>query len=102
MSRRAFIFGLIVIALLIIGLYRAKYGAREAVAEAERLGSEIVAAEEELALLQAELAHMSRREWIEEYARRELGMGPPRPEQFVSEAELERMLGGTPPAEAPE
>ncbi len=36
---------------------------------------------------------MSRREWIEEYARGELGMAPPRPEQIISEDDLDYIVG---------
>lgn len=46
-----------------------------------------------LALLETDLSHMIRREWIEEYARRELGMGPPRADQFVYAHELDDRLG---------
>mgnify|MGYP003657743203 FL=1 len=33
MSRRAFLFGLVVVGLLIVSLYRAKYGAKDTAAE---------------------------------------------------------------------
>ena len=36
---------------------------------------------------------MSRREWIEEYARNELGMAPPRPEQMANERDLDALVG---------
>ena len=36
---------------------------------------------------------MSRREWIEEYARNELGMAPPRPEQMAGEHDLDALVG---------
>ena len=36
---------------------------------------------------------MSRREWIEEYARTELGMAPPKPEQMASEGDLDALVG---------
>lgn len=102
MSRTAFFFGLAVIALLIVALYRAKYGASEARAEIAELEQKIAEAEERLALLETDLSHMIRREWIEEYARRELGMGPPRAEQFVEPDELDARLGevASEPAEA--
>jgi len=102
MSKTAFFFGLAVIALLIVALYRAKYGASEARAEIAELEQKIAEAEERLALLETDLSHMIRREWIEEYARRELGMGPPRAEQFVGPGELDARLGevASEPAEA--
>lgn len=101
MSKRAFAFGLLVIAVLIFGLYRAKYGAADARAEIRAVEMEIAEAEGRLALLEAELSHMIRREWIEEYARRELGMAPPRADQYVRPEHLEERLraervGGAP------
>lgn len=95
MSRNAFIFGLILVAVLIFSLYRAKYGAQDAVEEIARVEAEIEAAERRKLLLEAELSHLSRREWIEEYARKELGMGPPRAEQFVAPEDLDAALADT-------
>lgn len=102
MSRRAFVFGLIVVALLVVSLYRAKYGARDAAAEIAQLEEEIADARARRALLQAELSHMSRREWIEEYARHELGMRPARAHQFVSAGDLDTRVGPPGPAPGPE
>lgn len=92
MSWKTFTFALVVIALLIVGIYRAKYGARELRAEIAAVETEIAEAARHKAVLEADLSHMARREWIEEYARRELGMGPPRPEQFVRPSELDARL----------
>ena len=93
MSRKAFIFGLLVVVLLVAGLYRAKDGARESSAEIVRLETEIAEAYRRKRLLEADLAHMSRREWIEEYARNELGMGPARANQFATEYNLDLLIG---------
>lgn len=93
MSRKAFIFGLLVAVLLVIGLYRAKEGARDSSAEIVRLEAEISEAYRQKALLEADLAHMSRREWIEEYARSELGMAPARANQFATEYNLDLLIG---------
>jgi len=93
MSRKAFIFGLLVAVLLVIGLYRAKDGARESSAEIVRLEADIAEAYRQKALLEADLAHMSRREWIEEYARNELGMAPARANQFATEYNLDLLVG---------
>lgn len=102
MSKRAFLFGLIVVAVLIVSLYRAKYGASEARAEIAAIETQIDAAEHRKALLEAELSHMIRREWIEEYARRELGMGPPRADQFIRPQDLDSRIGPLEPQEAPQ
>tara|TARA_B100001540_G_scaffold51246_1_gene46235 strand:+ start:47 stop:382 length:336 start_codon:yes stop_codon:yes gene_type:complete len=93
MSRRAFLFGLLVVGLLIVSLYRAKSGAKETAAELMAVEAQIEDAHHEKALLETELSHMSRREWIEEYARNELGMAPPRPEQMASEEDLDILVG---------
>ncbi len=93
MSRRVFFFGLLVVGLLIFSLYRAKYGANDTAAELLGVESQIEQAVRERALLETELAHMSRRDWIEEYARKELGMAPPRPGQMVHESDLDEMIG---------
>lgn len=93
MSRRAFFFGLLVVALLVFSLYRAKYGARDTAAELMAVEAEIEAAEKERAILETELAHMSRRDAIEEFARKELGMAPPKPDQMASEEDLDQVVG---------
>ncbi len=93
MSRRAFLFGLVVVGLLIVSLYRAKYGAKDTAAELMTVEAQIEDALHEKALLETELSHMSRREWIEEYARKELGMAPPKPEQMVADGDLDLLVG---------
>ena len=93
MIKHAFLFGLAVIAVLIVSLYRAKYGASEARAEISAVEEQIADAEHRKALLEADLSHMIRREWIEEYARRELGMGPPRADQFIRPEDLDARVG---------
>lgn len=93
MSRRAFILGLVVVGLLVFSLYRAKYGAKDTAAELMSVEAQIEDARHEKATLETELSHMSRREWIEEYARNELGMAPPRPEQMADESDLDTLVG---------
>jgi len=93
MSKTSFLFGLGVIALLIISLYTAKYGARGAQEEIQILDQKIAEARQQKSLLIADLAHMSNREKIEAYARDVLGMGPATAEQFAREAELNDLLG---------
>ena len=100
MSKRAFLFGLAVVAVLIFSLYRAKYGAQETVAEIQVVEQKIAAAQAEQADLMAEFAHRSRQEWIEEFARKELGMVPARAEQFVRTVDLDGRIG--PPIELPD
>ncbi len=97
MSYRAFTFGLIVAALLVIGLYRAKDGARESSAEIILLEAQIAEAYRQKAILEAELSHMSREEWIEEYARKELGMAPPKASQIANDSNLDLLVGRVDP-----
>ncbi|WP_084397846.1 cell division protein FtsL [Henriciella aquimarina] len=93
MSRRAFIAGLVIIGLLIFSLYRAKYGAQESAEEIAAVEAEIEDAIQERKVLLGELSHLSRQEWIEEYAREELGMAPARAEQFARPEDLEQLVG---------
>jgi len=89
MSKRAFYFGLFVVAVLIFSLYRAKYGAQDSAEAIAAVEAEIVLEEERRLELLAELSHRSRQEWLEEYARERLNMGPPRADQYVSLNQLE-------------
>ena len=93
MSKRAAVFGLIVIAVLIFSLYRAKYGARESAEEIAEVEAQIEIAIEARTELLAEFSHRSRQEWIEEYARNELGMVPARADQIIRSAELDSRIG---------
>ncbi len=93
MSRRMFFIGLAIAGLLIVSLYHAKYGAKDTAAELMAVEAEIERATDEKEMLETELAHMSRRDWIEDFARRELGMAPPKPEQMAYEADLDALVG---------
>lgn len=93
MSRRAFFFGLLVAALLVFSLYRAKYGARDTQAELMAVEAQIEQAEKEKEVLETELAHMSRGDALEEYARKKLGMVPPKADQIVDEGDLDHVVG---------
>lgn len=98
MSRRAFFFGLAVIAVLIFSLYRAKYGARDSAEEIAKVEQQIAIARAEQTDLLTELSHRSRQDWIEDFARNELGMVPARAEQFVRTVDLDSRIG--PPVES--
>ncbi|MEM1151399.1 MAG: septum formation initiator family protein [Pseudomonadota bacterium] len=93
MSKRAFILGICLIAVLIFSLYRAKYGARETVREIADVETQISAARAAQAELIAELEFRSSPDWIEAYAREELGMVPARAEQFVRPDQIESRIG---------
>ena len=96
MSKTSFFFGLGVIALLIVSLYAAKSGARNAKEEIRVLDAKIAEAERQKTLLIADLAHMSNREKIEKYAREVLGMGPASAEQFAREADIPLLIDELP------
>src|SRR6056300_578366 len=96
MSRRVFIFGLVVIAVLIFSLYRAKYGARESAAALAEVEARLVEENARRLELLTEFSHRSRQEWLEEYARRELGMAPARADQYVRLDQLHSRLGPRP------
>ena len=93
MNRRTFLFAIFLIGLLVVSLYRAKYGAKDTAAELMAVEAQIDEARHERSLLETELSHMSRREWIEEFARNELGMGPAKSGQIISEDDLDQVLG---------
>jgi hypothetical protein len=93
MSRKAFIFGLCVIAVLIFSLYRAKYGARESAAALQEVEQRLAEEEARRQELLTEFSHRARQEWLEVYARRELGMGPARADQYVRLEQLGERIG---------
>ena len=93
MSKRAFIFGLIVIAALIFSLYRAKYGARDAKLEIAEIEQQIEVERARRLDLITELSHRMRQEWIEEYARVELGMVPAKGAQVIRPDQLDAHVG---------
>ncbi len=93
MSLKSFSFGVLIIILLVTGLYQAKNHARVSGEEIVHLETELAKAYKQKSLLQAEYAHMSRREWIEDYARQHLGMGPAKAHQFVDKYTLDLLIG---------
>jgi hypothetical protein len=93
MSRRAFLTGLAIIGLLVFSLYRAKYGARESADQIAAVEAQIDEAVQERSILLGELSHLSRQEWVEDFARNELGMVPVRADQFLRPEDIDRVLG---------
>lgn len=93
MSKRAFFFGLFVVAVLIFSLYRAKYGAQDSAEEIALVEAEIEAEQARQLQLLTELSHRKRQEWIEAYARDVLGMVPARADQFVQPEDLDLHVG---------
>ncbi len=90
--KRLFAISFVVIALLAVSVYRAKEGAQASEIKIQKLEQQIAAAKEELRVLKAEEAHLSRPERIGPLAAEKLGMGPVRPEQLKGEAALQETL----------
>jgi cell division protein FtsL len=92
MKRLAIIGGL-VIAALAVGVYRAKLGAEETSARIESSEADVRKVSEEIAVLKAEEAYLSRPERIGPMAREKLGLEPSMPGQFVAPEALSQRLG---------
>jgi cell division protein FtsL len=91
--RKLVIIGLIVIAGLAVGVYRAKLGAEETSARIEKTEAEVRNVTEEIAVLKAEEAYLSRPERIGPMARDKLGLEPSSPGQFTAPEALSQRLG---------
>ncbi|MDZ4759800.1 MAG: cell division protein FtsL [Alphaproteobacteria bacterium] len=92
MKHLAIIGGLVVVGLA-VGVYRAKLGAQENEARIETLQGEIERASEEIAVLKAEEAYLTRPERIGPLARERLGLAPASPDQFTAVEMLSRRVG---------
>jgi cell division protein FtsL len=91
--KRLWIAGVLVVVGLAVGVYRAKLGAQENEARIEVLQGDIRQATEEISVLKAEEAYLSRPERIGPLARERLGLAPAAPEQFTAPEMLSRRLG---------
>jgi len=99
--RRMAIAGLLVVASLAVGVYRAKLGAQETEARIGELRENIARAEEDITVLRAEEAYLSRPERIGPLARERLGLEPASPGQFSAvEALVGRLSGASAGVEA--
>lgn len=91
--RKLVVIGLLVIAGLAVGVYRAKLGAEETSARIEQTEAEVRKVTEEIAVLKAEEAYLSRPERIGPMARDKLGLEPSSPGQFTAPEALSQRLG---------
>ena len=82
--KRWWIIGLLVVAGLAVGLYRAKLGAQENEERIAALKAEIGKTAGEVSVLKADEAYLSRPERIGPLARERLGLQPAAPNQFTS------------------
>jgi cell division protein FtsL len=106
--KRLLIVGGLVVAVLAVAVYRAKLGAEETEARIGDLQAEARKVTEEIAVMKAEEAYLSRPERIGPIARERLGLQPARPEQYTAAEALSGRLGqerltlpAAPPAPTP-
>ena len=92
MKRLAIIGGLVV-AVLAVAVYRAKLGAEETETRIATLQAEQKKVSEEISVLKAEEAYLTRPERIGPIARERLGLQPASPDQFTAPEALSRRLG---------
>lgn len=91
--KRLLIAGGLVVAVLAVAVYRAKLGAEETEARNVELQTEARKLTEEIAVLKAEEAYLTRPERIGPIARERLGLQPARPDQYTAPEALSRRLG---------
>jgi cell division protein FtsL len=91
--KRWWIVGLLVIAGLAVGLYRAKLGAQENETRIAALKAEIGKTSGEVAVLKADEAYLSRPERIGPLARERLGLQPATPDQYTSPEMIAKRVG---------
>jgi cell division protein FtsL len=93
MMKRWWIVGLLVIAGLAVGLYRAKLGAQENETRIAALKAEIGKTAGEVSVLKADEAYLSRPERIGPLARERLGLQPAQPSQYTSPEMISKRIG---------
>jgi cell division protein FtsL len=91
--KRLLIVGGLVVAVLAVAVYRAKLGAEETEGKNADLQAQARKLTEEIAVLKAEEAYLSRPERIGPIARERLGLQPAKPEQYTAPEALSRRLG---------
>ncbi len=92
MMRMAIVGGL-VIAGLAVGVYRAKLGAETTEKRIDIIRADITEAEQQINVLKAEEAYLSRPERIGPLAREKAGLAPTAPNQFTAPEMISRRLG---------
>src|ERR1700754_3975783 len=91
--KRLLIVGGLIAAVLAVSVYRAKLGAEETEGKLENLQAEARKVTEEISVLKAEEAYLTRPERIGPIAREKLGLQPAQPEQYTAPEALSRRLG---------
>ena len=91
--KRLLIVGGLIVAVLAVSVYRAKLGAEETEGKIGDLQAEARKVTEEISVLKAEEAYLTRPERIGPIARERLGLQPAEPEQYTAPEALKRRLG---------
>ena len=91
--KRLLIVGGLIVAVLAVSVYRAKLGAEETESKIDDLQVEARKVTEEISVLKAEEAYLTRPERIGPIAREQLGLQPAQPEQYTAPEALSRRLG---------
>ncbi len=91
--KRIAIIGCLVAAGLAIGVYRAKMGAEESEGRITGLEKDVRSVQEDISVLKAEEAYLSRPERIGPLASDRLGLAPSSPGQFTAEEALTGRVG---------
>lgn len=91
--KRLLIVGGLLVAVLAVSVYRAKLGAEETEGKINGLQAEARKVTEEISVLKAEEAYLTRPERIGPIARDQLGLQPAQPEQYTAPEALSRRLG---------
>jgi len=91
--KRLLVVGGLIVAVLAVSVYRAKLGAEETETKIEGLQAEARKVTEEISVLKAEEAYLTRPERIGPIAHDKLNMQPAQPEQFTAPEALSRRLG---------
>ncbi len=91
--KRLLIVGGVIAAVLAVSVYRAKLGAEQTEGKLDDLQAEARKVTEEISVLKAEEAYLTRPERIGPIARERLGLQPAQPEQYTAPEALSRRLG---------
>jgi cell division protein FtsL len=107
--KRILVIGGVIVAVLAVAVYRAKLGAEETEGRIEGLQAQARKVGEEINVLKAEEAYLTRPERIGPIARERLGLQPAAPGQYTAPEALSNRLGeekltlpGAQPAKKPE
>jgi cell division protein FtsL len=91
--KRLLVIGGVIVAVLAVAVYRAKLGAEETEGRIGTLEAQAQKVSEEINVLKAEEAYLTRPERIGPIARERLGLAPAAPGQFTAPEALSNRLG---------